>query len=479
MTDEIDYPREYDNSGRVENAAELIVAYTGDAAAYREAIDCEVMDSDLAYGPKDRNKLDIVWPEDREDCPIVMFIHGGYWQRLDRSDFTHMASGLVERGCAVALPSYTLAPQARIGEIINEMRRACLLLYQTHGRKLTVVGHSAGGHLAACMLATDWQRIHRNLPEDLVCSGMGISGLYDLIPLTKTPVNDALQMDEASAHQASPVHWVPEGLQRFEAWVGSEESNEYHRQSRELAERWTMLGTPTTYVSVPSENHFTIIAALTKPDSDMVQTILSLTERPSIPFPGAISDDESPDDEEDEAETDTGPEGTEDASEPEGTSESGQPEDTDDLTAEEQEADEDPDPDGEVETETEMEPEANSDTEAEVDDDRDEPPQHDPDPGPQEEAPEEPADDSPAESDLEEETNPTDHDENESEPEPEDGSDHDDSTGDERAEDDKSPDEENRESEPETEADSEIDRSDEEHPDPEDEDEEQPARPNH
>jgi len=288
-----DYATEYDNSGRVENSAELIDAYIEDAANFRstEGLDAEY---DLAYGPEPRNKMDLFWPDDEagkaRTSPIVVFIHGGYWQRLDRSAFSHMAQGLLARGIAVALPSYTLAPDTTIAGIITEMRRACLVLYQTYKHPLTVTGHSAGGHLAACMLATDWKAIHPDLPEDLVQSAMGISGLYDLAPLLQTPINDALGMDMDSARASSPLEWMPPPLHRFQAWVGGEESQEYHRQSNDITRRWSMLGTSCETKVVKSANHFTVIDKLRKPNSKMVKRIVDLVENPTIRI--ELDDDE-------------------------------------------------------------------------------------------------------------------------------------------------------------------------------------------
>ncbi|MEM9678576.1 MAG: alpha/beta fold hydrolase, partial [Pseudomonadota bacterium] len=223
--------------------------------------------------------------EHNKAAPLAMFIHGGYWQRLDRSSFSHMAGGLLAHGVGVAVPSYTLCPENTVEGIVNEMRRACIVLYQTHQRPITVFGHSAGGHLAACMLATDWSAIHPELPEDLVQSAVGISGLYDLLPLIHTPINEALGLDEDSARDASPVLWTPDALNRFEAWVGGDESDEYHRQSRDLAEQWCMLGTPTEYVIAEGQNHFTVIDALTDPNSTMVRSIVDLVNFPAINVP--------------------------------------------------------------------------------------------------------------------------------------------------------------------------------------------------
>jgi len=288
MSEEIDYGAEYNNSARVPNSADLINQFILDAAIFRETHE-KKSQLDLAYGTGPRNQLDIFWPKVKKDCPIVMFIHGGYWQMLDRSSFSHLAQGLNSKGIAVAMPSYTLCPDASIEEIINEMRQACILLYQTYQRSITVIGHSAGGHLAACMMSTQWNEIHPDLPDDLVQSGMGISGIYELEPLIETPINDALELTSITARKSSPIDWIPDGLQRFDVWVGADESNEFHRQSRDLAERWSMLGTPTNYVSVPKTNHFTIVSELENRSSNMVQRIAELAlrpvEEPEIPEP--------------------------------------------------------------------------------------------------------------------------------------------------------------------------------------------------
>ena len=285
MTAQIDYASEYDNSGRVKNSAALVNKYINDAAMFREERG-RVAQYDLVYGPQPRNMMDIFWPNTQlgnaKKSPLVMFIHGGYWQRLDRSAFSHMAAGLNANGIAVAIPSYTLCPDITIEGIITEMRRACLVLFQTFRRKFTVIGHSAGGHLAACMMATDWEGLNSGLPHDLVKSGLGISGIYDLRPLLHTPINDVINLNEEQAIAASPIHWVPDALHQFDAWVGDEESREFHRQSQDLAAKWGLLGTPTQYISEPGTNHFTVIDALTRPDSLMVNRILELARNPDI-----------------------------------------------------------------------------------------------------------------------------------------------------------------------------------------------------
>ncbi len=271
---------EYDNSGRVENSSKLLSDYIEHAGQFRSRA-AKFADFDQSYGPNIRNKLDLFWPGTNapdKTAPIVMFIHGGYWQRLDRAAFSHMALGLNAKGVAVAIPSYTLCPDINISGIIDEIRRACIVLWKTYGRNITVCGHSAGGHLAACMLATNWNRIHNSLPINLVESALSISGVFDLAPLLETSHNNALKLTKEEAKTASPYNWIIEHDLRFDAWVGENESSEFIRQSSSQAQRWRMMGANTRYHEIPGANHFTAIEPLTDANSLMVKRLLELMQ---------------------------------------------------------------------------------------------------------------------------------------------------------------------------------------------------------
>jgi arylformamidase len=275
-----DMESEYDNSGRVENSSQLIADFISDAADYRHEV-ASLVDFGQSYGSKERNKLDLFWPgDDKPDktAPIVMFIHGGYWQRLDRSAFSHMAKGLNARAIAVAIPSYTLCPNITISGIIDEIRRACIVLWKTHDRQIIVCGHSAGGHLAACMLATNWDKIHPSLPIDLVPAALSISGVFELAPLIETSLNQALKLPPEEARTASPYNWIIDQGLRFDAWVGGNESSEFIRQSRSQVQRWKMMGALTRFQAIAGANHFTAVDPLTDPNSLMVKRLLELLE---------------------------------------------------------------------------------------------------------------------------------------------------------------------------------------------------------
>src|SRR4051794_2720603 len=248
-----------------------MAGWSRDAAAYREAHRGRWRV--IPYDSGTRHGIDF-FPGDGTG-PIVVFIHGGYWQALDSSYFSHLAAGLNAHGVGVAIPSYDLCPAVSIGDIILQMRTATRGLARL-GRRLVISGHSAGGHLAACLMATDWRSIDAALPADLVKAVYAISGLFDLVPLVKTSVNNALGLDEAAARQASPLFWPAPSSGSLDAVVGEIESTEYFRQSRAIVECWSHRSIETRFGEIPGANHFTAIAPLADPRSPMTRRLLEL-----------------------------------------------------------------------------------------------------------------------------------------------------------------------------------------------------------
>lgn len=269
---ETDYEVEYNNRARVPENPALMAGWAKDAAAYRE----QHAPRSIVYGSGARNSIDLFAAEGKG--PVVVFIHGGYWQALDGSSFSHCARGLNAHGIDVAIPSYDLCPQVSVDAIIQEMRAAMRALARL-GRPLVVSGHSAGGHLAACMIATDWPSLDQSLPKQLVIAAFSISGLFDLRPLVDTSINRALQLNEASAKAVSPFFWKPPAHGSLDAVVGGEESAEYFRQSQVMTKAWAAAGLPTRYDRLPGANHFTAIAPLADPVSPMVLRLKGLARR--------------------------------------------------------------------------------------------------------------------------------------------------------------------------------------------------------
>ena len=267
----MDLSAEYNNRALVPEHPEIIAGWRADAEAFRQTAVAEL---DIAYGSRPRNILDLFLPARDSGGPMLVFIHGGYWRSFDKSMFSHLAAGANAHGLPVAMPSYTLCPDLTIPGIVDELRQCCLFLDSNYGRPLVVVGHSAGGHLAACMAATDWQLFGAD--AGLVSGGLSISGIFDLRPLMATAMNDDLKLTATDAMIASPLLWpVPRRL-AFECWVGARESPEFLRQSRSLAAAWSGLGLDAPYVEVAGANHFSIVQLLADPESAMTLKAVSL-----------------------------------------------------------------------------------------------------------------------------------------------------------------------------------------------------------
>jgi arylformamidase len=275
----IDYEAEYNNRARVPEHPEIFARWTQEAAAYREAARrARRTELGLSYGSTERQIIDLFRPSG-EPTALALFIHGGYWRSLEPSLFSHMAGGFNARGVTVAVAGYDLCPQVSIAEIIRQTREACRFLWSRFGSRMLVFGHSAGGHLAACMAATDWTEIDSTLPADLTPIAMAISGLFDLEPLVGVSMNTDLRLDAAEARRLSPLFW-PIGADRtLDAVVGGLESSEFLRQSRTVAEAWGEKGADTLYQEVAGANHFTVIDPLADPASDMVNRLATLATR--------------------------------------------------------------------------------------------------------------------------------------------------------------------------------------------------------
>lgn len=255
----LDLESEYNNRARVPEHKAIIEGWARDAATFRAAHPHAQLG--VSYGPTERQRMDIFWPGPKRAAPMAMFWHGGYWQALDRSFFSHMARGLVAHGVAVAVPSYDLCPYVTLAEIVTQARRAAVFLAGRMGAPLLGIGHSAGGHLVAMLMAQETAAMPAGLP---------ISALAELAPLVPTSINQALKLSVREAVALSPLSQPRPAHRGLHAVVGAAESGEYCRQTRALADAWG-----GTHAAIPG-NHFTVIAPLADPHSDLVATALRL-----------------------------------------------------------------------------------------------------------------------------------------------------------------------------------------------------------
>jgi arylformamidase len=275
-----DWEVEFNNRARVPEHPQIFERWARDGAAYREEATKEHRaEIGLKYGPSPRQTIDVFKPKGGKDGPVALFIHGGYWRSLEPSSFSQMARGMNAHGITVAVSGYDLAPQVSIGEIIRQTQQACLFLWKRYQRWLMVSGHSAGGHLAACMVATDWKAVNGSAPADLVPVGYAISGLFDLAPLMHLATNADFKLDAAEAQRISPLFWPVERGRALDAVVGGDESPEFLRQSKIVADGWRERGVETRYEAIPGMNHFTVCDAMTDPDSAMTKRLVELAKK--------------------------------------------------------------------------------------------------------------------------------------------------------------------------------------------------------
>ncbi|MFM9975365.1 MAG: alpha/beta hydrolase, partial [Beijerinckiaceae bacterium] len=194
----------------------------------------------------------------------------------DPSCFSHMAKGLNAHGITVGIAGYDLCPDVSVSQINEQMIKAAVAFFHDQRSRIVVSGHSAGGHLAACLAATSWEDVDETLPENMIAAGLAVSGLFELEPLVATSVNARLGLDFMDARMLSPRLWLPPVDMTFDAWVGGAESAEYRRQSQGIAAVWSAAGNTTAYVEVAGANHFTVINGLSDPANAMTVRLVEM-----------------------------------------------------------------------------------------------------------------------------------------------------------------------------------------------------------
>jgi len=271
---------QYDNRRRVPEFGQHFVRWRETSAQARNRLRCEL---DVSFTADGTAALD-VFPAAHSGAPVLVFIHGGYWRSLDKSDFSFVAAPFVAAGAMVVVPNYSLCPAVTIDTIALQMAHALAWVHRNAARfggdaaRCVVAGHSAGGHLAAMLLACDGGRLSRELPSRLVHRAVSISGLYDLAPIAATPsLQVDLRLTPDVIERASPALFAAPAGARLASVVGALESEEFLRQNRLIRERWGAQVVPVCE-ELPSRDHFTALDEFVKTGSGLHQRTLEWLE---------------------------------------------------------------------------------------------------------------------------------------------------------------------------------------------------------
>lgn len=261
--------------------AQVLPQWLARSAAMRASADALL---DLRYGPAERERIDL-FPAADPKAPLLVFFHGGYWQRGDKSIYSFVAEALVAHGVAVALVNYDLCPSVRIEQIVAQARRAMAWLWQraTHLPcaldRCVVSGHSAGGHLAARLMSTHWPAVDAGMPLAPWRGAILVSAVFDLLPLLQTSLNEGLRLDLDEARAASPLQHPPTSAAPQLLAVGDRETPQFHDQAERYARAFAGIASPMPRFTAAGCDHFDVVQALADASHPLFQRVLAFIKK--------------------------------------------------------------------------------------------------------------------------------------------------------------------------------------------------------
>jgi arylformamidase len=272
---------QYSPSSRVPDINVFLREYAERSAVAREKLDvCAA----VRYGPRPAQLLDY-FPADNEGGPLVVFVHGGYWQELSRAESSFMALDLVPRGISVVALGYGLAPTYRLPEIVDMVAEGVRWVCENAGQlpaspgSVYLSGCSAGAQLAVMSLLDEagWRR-HGKRADRAVAGAVLLSGVYDLEPVCRTYVNEPLGLDVETARACSPLHWLPSALPPLVVARGENETDEFGRQQAEFVTAVRAGGGRVVDLVVPARNHFDLVFDLGVPATMLGDSLTALID---------------------------------------------------------------------------------------------------------------------------------------------------------------------------------------------------------
>lgn len=271
--DQVALDAQYNNRARFPDYIDHFNNWTEWSYATRAEIPCLL---DVEFGSSSLEKIDI-FPAANSNAPIYMFIHGGYWYSLDKSHYSYVANGMRPHGITTVVNNFDLAPKADMDTIVEQNRKALAWLwrnaesFRADRERIYVCGHSAGGQLGLMLLGTDWEKYGDGLPANLLKGVCSIGGIFDMEPIRLSFLNKTLNMDKLQAARNSPLQQTYRFSAPLSLVIAVDESDEFHRQSKEMQDHWAALNYPVELVIPPGLDHFSVVNDLANPSCDLVR----------------------------------------------------------------------------------------------------------------------------------------------------------------------------------------------------------------